>query len=225
MKHKSLKNIFEKYTSTEIIDTLEPYVSEKRKQRIVAVIKNRLHSIQLAIEAPADINNALACVRTAEAFGISNVHIITPEADAKYARGITQGAIYWVDVHFYESFAIFLKHIEKQNLALAGGIMQAKNSISEVAVKTPICILIGNEQRGLSDEALAASDILFQIPMVGMSESLNLSVSAAISIFSMSSRKRNLLQQNGDLSTQQQQTLIAKYYLNSVSRRLIENLL
>ena len=107
---------------------------------------------------------------------------------------------------------------------VAGGTVDATVALSDVPVEKPLCIIIGNEQRGLSKSAQAACDIRYQIPMFGMSESLNLSVSAAISLYDTTSRKRQLLKCASDLTQDQQATLRAQYYLNSVSARLSEAL-
>ena len=209
----------------DIIEALEPYITEPRKQRIELVLARRLHNLQLAIESPCDINNALAAIRTCEALGISQVHIISPDSSASCAQSITQGAMYWVDIHFYETLDVFLNYIKENNFTLAGGSLTAKQTLSNVSIKNPLCIMVGNERRGLSKEALNACDILYKIPMVGMSESMNLSVSAAISLYDTSQRKREILQQESDLTPMQALALKAKYYLQSVSTRLAKGLL
>lgn len=219
------QQLLEKYSPEHIIERLEPYLTEQRRQRIDQVLAARLSSIQLAIEAPSDINNALAAIRTAEAMGVAAVHLINTEGDAKSIRVVTQGAFYWVDIHFYDSLDAFLDYAKQQQLCLCGGVMHADKPIGDVSVAKPICIMVGNEQRGLSDEAIAACDELYTIPMCGMSQSLNLSVSAAISLYDTTQRKRALLQQPGDLTLQQEQHARAKYYLNSINYRFSAGLL
>ena len=208
-----------------IIEALEPYITEPRKQRIEAVLARRLYNLQLAIESPCDINNALAAIRTCEALGISQVHIISPDSSASCAQSITQGAIYWVDIHFYDTLSDFLTYVKTNSFMLAGGSLKAKQTLSDVSIDKPLCIMVGNERCGLSKEALAACDILYKIPMVGMSESMNLSVSAAISLYDTSQRKRQALKADNDLTPQQSSRLKAKYYLQSVSSRLANALL
>ncbi len=209
----------------KIIERLEPYVTQRRKERIEAVINARLKDVHLAVECPADINNAFAAVRTCEALGISTIHIINPEGDAKGARATTQGAVYWVNIQFYDSLTEFLQTIKDQNFLLAGGIMSATVKVAELSVKKPICIILGNEQRGLSKQTQTACDMLYSIPMYGMSESLNLSVSAAISLYDITTRKRQQLKQDGNLTVKEAQVTRAKYYLQSVKTKLVEGLL
>ncbi|MDF1795881.1 MAG: RNA methyltransferase [Coxiellaceae bacterium] len=224
MKDISYQDILNNHPSTEIIEKLAPFVSDARKLRIADVIAGRLNSIQLAIEAPSDINNALAAVRSAESLGVSHVHFICPEGDAIAAKPITQGAFYWVSIHYHNTLKDFLRYCENENLQIAGGTVTATTPLQQVPVDKPLCLLIGNESRGLSDQAVAACDIEYKIPMVGMSESLNLSVSAALSMYDTSQRKRALLNGNSDLSVEQQQALQALYYLNSANARMYPHL-
>lgn len=216
--------LIKKYGSNVIIKRLDPYLTDNRKNRIQVILDARLKSIQLAIERPSDINNALAAVRSSEAMGISTVHIIAPESDAVYARSITQGAVYWVNVIYHDTLEDFLKTIKSQHILLVGGSLKAKQPLSSVPIEKPICIMIGNEQRGLSEQAQAACQIKFQIPMYGMSESLNLSVSAAISLYDTTTRKRESLKQQGDLTQQERLDQQASYYISSVKPRLIKGL-
>ncbi len=220
MKPEQKQKLIQQYGARAVTEALDPYVTDARKARISSVLASRLSDITLAMEAPSDINNALAAVRSSEALGISTVHIICPEGDAKYSRGITSGAIYWVDVIFHNSLSDFLQKMKKDGIQLVGALVTATTPLAEVPVKKPICIFLGNEQRGLSIEAQKACALAYKIPMYGMTESFNLSVSAAISLYDTSKRKRELIGSDTDLAQMQQQQMQAKFYLNSVEPRL-----
>lgn len=222
--NKNYNELIKKYSSNIIIKRLDNYLTANRKNRINSVLNARLQSIQLAIESPSNINNALATVRSSEAMGISTVHIIASESEAVHARSITKGAVYWVDIVYYDTLKEFLNKIKSKHILLAGGTLKATKPLSSIPIENPICIMIGNEQSGLSNEAQAACQMTFKIPIYGMSESLNLSVSSAISLYDTTSRKRQLLKQPGDLTKQQRLDQQAKYYLNSINPRLIKGL-
>ena len=225
MKNTELQAILDHHSPEAIIDALEPFVTPRRKGRIEHVLKGRLNGIQLAIEAPSDINNALAAVRTCEAMGVSNIHLITPEGDAGAIRAVTQGAFYWVNIHTYPSFEAFSASLRQTPSQLAGAKMEAPLQLQDIPINNPLCLMMGNEQRGLSKQAQEDCDMLYSIPMVGMSESLNLSVSAAISLYDTTQRKRLALGRQSDLSETERSQMQAKYYLRSVSPRLIKALL
>lgn len=220
MNFAEIQHLLDEYGSNKIVEVLSPYVTENRRGRIECVIQGRLQNVQLAIEAPSDINNALAAIRTSEALGVSKVHLISPEGNAGAARAVTQGAIYWIEVIFHNSLTDFLQCMQQQQMQLAGGAVTATMSLDKIPVQKPLCLLMGNEQRGLSVAAKNACDIEYRIPMFGMTESFNLSVSAALSLYEVTKRKRELLKASSDLLPDESQALRARYYLNSLSDRL-----
>lgn len=220
MNFGEIQKLFDQYGSNKIVKALSPYVTEHRRGRIEQVIQGRLRDVQLAIEAPSDINNALAAIRTSEALGVSKVHLISPEGDAGAARAVTQGAIYWVEVIFHNSLTDFLQCMQQQEIQLAGGAVTATMPLDKIPVEKPLCLLMGNEQRGLSLAAKNACAIEYRIPMFGMTESFNLSVSAALSLYEVTKRKRERLKASSDLLPDESQALRARYYLNSLSHRL-----
>ena len=223
MQNQKQIQLIKQYSSKSIINKLSHFVTPERKHRIKTVLDSRLNSIHLAIEAPCDINNALATVRSCEAFGISTVHIINPEGEAGSIRRITRGACYWIKVKYHTSLDDFLLYMSSNKVQLAGGTVSASMPLNAVPVNQPICFMIGNEHRGLSNACTHALTYPYTIPMHGITESLNLSVSAAISLYDATARKRQLLQARGDLSQSEYRTAQAQYYMQSVNYRLLEH--
>ncbi len=221
------KTALEHLSAETIVERLESHISERRRQRIQEVVSGRIDGIHLALECPSDINNALAALRTAEALGIANIHLIQAERNAANLRSITQGAFYWINRHYYSNLPEFLTMIKNQNMILAGGTVSSDRVIplNQIPVDKPICLLLGNEQRGLSPEAHEECEIHYRIPMFGMSESLNLSVSAAISLYDTTTRKRELINNSTDLNSSQQLEILAQYYFSSLDPRLTQALL
>lgn len=231
MKYKHLQQQFSQADPLALQEKLAPFIGSTRIDKIDSVIRNRLSSLHLAIEHPSNINNAMAAIRTAESLGIYHIHIIAPEHEAQAVRVITQGAFFWVNIHFYKTLADFLEALSKhyqwpEHMNLAGAALSdTACSLADVPVDKPLCILVGNEQRGLTDAAKEACQYCFLIPMAGMSQSFNLSVAAAISLYDTSQRKRAVLGEQCDLSLTEQESLKAAYMLNSVDGRLAEQLI
>ncbi len=213
------------FTADQVITTLKPYVTERRQQRIQSVLDHRLSSIQIVLEMPYDINNALAILRTCECFGIQHCHVIQPQGEAMSLRRLTRGAWYWVDITIHQSLTECLQQLSATQFFIAGAALQGSQPLHAVPVDQPLVLLLGNEQQGLSEVALQACDMTYQISMSGMTESLNLSAAAAISLHDTTQRKRQLLNTNGDLSDDEKTQLTARYFLNSVNYRLVNNLL
>lgn len=225
-KKSSYEDYLDKNSPQEIIDLLKPYITEQRKQRINLTLSNRLEDIHLAMESTADMHNALAAVRSSEAMGIIHIHFISPEGDAKTIRGVTQGAHHWLRLHFYRDISDFVKKMQQQKIQLAGATVDAKKSLGDIEVDNrAICLLLGNEQRGLSKTACDACDILYKIPMYGMTESYNLSVSAAISLYDTTQRKRKIIKGTGNITAATFTDLTARYYCHTLKNKLVDGLL
>jgi len=206
-----------------VTQALAPYLTEARRARIESVLDGRMGSVHVGIESPTDPHNAAAVVRSCEAMGALGVHVIATDPGALHARSTTQGSFNWVKTHHHHDLDAFLAAAGARGLRLYGGAMDGSTPVTRLEVDAPFCLLFGNEHRGLSARAREACDVLFHVPMVGMSESLNLSVSAAVSLFEVMRRKRaaGVL---GDLDDAQRRSLRACYYLNSVDARLIAGL-
>lgn len=224
MHKNSYQSLIKRYGAEKIIEQLQTYVSPRRRQRIEQVLQNRLLSIQVALEMPGDIHNAFAVIRSCEIFGVAKIHIIAPEKIVSGMRPISKGAMDWVDIAFYKNTPDFLEEMTRQNCRLAGALPHTPQSVSDIPLTEPVCLLLGNEHSGLSAAAKKACDEYFQIPMFGMTESLNLSVAAAISLYETTRRKRGILQNSGDLTPFSWKILQAQYYLNSVNARLVNAL-
>lgn len=206
--------------SAQVCAQLGPLLAEERRARIEHVLQGRLDSLHVAVERPADPYNAAAIVRTAEAIGALHVHVIDAHDGALHARKTTQGSFNWVHTYHHEALSGLLRH-QQRGVRLFGAMMDGALTLEELPIEGPICLLFGNEGVGLSSAARAACDLTFRIPMHGMSESLNLSVSAALSLYDVARRKRALLARTGDLEGERLLRERARYYARCVDARTL----
>ena len=223
MDDRTFARITEIHSPQHVAQTLQPYLTEPRREKIERLLDGRLPTIRVAVEAPSDPHNAAAVVRTAEALGVLNVHVIATEGRALHAKSTTQGSYRWVKTHHHAALEGFLADPSMQGVAVYGAWMDAEMTLAELPVDRPMCLLFGNENRGVSPEARAACTGGFRIPMVGMSESLNLSVSAAISLYDVTSRHRAAGAVGLDETARAE--MMARHYLDSVDERLWSTLL
>jgi tRNA (guanosine-2'-O-)-methyltransferase len=220
MDLQAAEALVDEHGADRVTAALGPYLTEARRARIETVLDGRMPSVHVAIEAPSDPHNAAAVVRTCEALGALSVHVIAAEARALHARAVTQGSFHWVHTHHHPRLDDFLAQARAAGpLRLYGACMDGSVPVTRLPVDEPLCLVLGNEQRGLSPAARRACDALFHVPMVGMSESLNLSVAAAISLHEVMRRKREA-GPPGDLDPTARARLRACYYLGSVDPRL-----
>lgn len=178
------------------------------------MLSKRIGSVQVALEAPYDIHNGLAVVRTAEALGVSTIHFINAIMKKGQGKNTTKGTLKWIHLHRHESFPSFVK--AKGEALLVGACAHGEVSLEELPVDRPLCFLFGNEKEGLSTEAKKECDLLFSVPMFGMVESLNLSVAAGISLYGYLQRKRKEIKRDGDLSDEEILEEKAHFYVRSL---------
>lgn len=224
MNYDELDRYIDALGAERVVSGVEPFLSEARVRSIERVVAARLGSIHVAVERPEDPYNAAALVRTAEAFGIMNMHVVGVEHGALHARRTTQGSFNWLHTKHHLDLDELLTDLRAAKVRVYGAVMDAACTIEEVPVDAPFCLLFGNEALGLSEQALAATDLRFRIPMVGMSESLNLSVSAAIAMYVTSSALRRRLGAQSDLDPQAALRERARYYARSVDLRILQAL-
>lgn len=207
------------YGAASMIETLRPYLTEQRRERIEVVLRGRLRGLEVAIERPYDPHNAAAVVRSAEALGAWAVHVIEASERILRAPGTTTGAHNWIDTRHHRSFAEFLQGRREAGMLVAGACVNATHMLDDLPLDRPICLLFGNEHAGLSAAAQAACEVRFRIPIYGFAESYNLSVAAALSLYATSSRIRARIGADGDLDEAGRELERARYYFASVDER------
>ncbi len=225
MDFRELDAIIDRLGASALVEALDPFLTEARRARIEQVLAGRLESVRVAVEHPEDPHNAAAVVRSAEALGAMHVHVVDAPSGSLNAPSTTQGAYCWVHTHHHATLAALLAIARGQGLAIAGAMMQGSITMHELPSDRPLMLLFGNEGVGLSAEAQAACDYRFRIPMVGMSESMNLSVSAALALYQVTRARRDYLRADGDLAGERLLYERARYYARSVDRRLLSALL
>ncbi len=205
---------------TEVVARLAPYLTPARQARIDAVLGARVASLQVALEAPQDPHNAAAVVRTAEALGAGTVHVVAAPPRTLESRRITRGAFYWADTREHADWPSFMASVPLGMRIVGACVGTATMTLAEVPVDAPLCVVFGSEKTGLSPAAVAACEHHFAIPMVGMVESLNVSVAAGIALYELLARRRLAIAQAGDMDAQELAVMRARWYAKAVDPRL-----
>lgn len=194
-----------------ICQVLAPLLTAERIARIDEVLALRLASVTAIVEDTYDPHNAAATIRTAEGHGLSDLHVAAPRADFR-SKGVTRGTDRWIDVHTWGSFPEAATALRAQGFRVVATLPDAKVELSTIDVSKPVAVAFGNEHDGLSAAAVAACDDAVRIPMYGFAESYNLSVSVALAISQLSTRRRAHLGAPGDLSAARCARLRARFY-------------
>lgn len=171
-------------TKDKLIDHFLKYISDRRRDFLEQVLSQRTRHITMVLEDIYQSQNASAVIRTCECMGVQDIHIIEYETKVSLNKDVVKGSIKWVDIIKYqkEKGADLCFQQLKQNgyKIIVTDPSPDGVSIYDVDVNEKIALVMGNELKGTSDRALSHADLKVKIPMYGFTESMNISVSAAI---------------------------------------------
>ncbi len=203
----------------DLLSYLEEFLSEERKQRFMQVLANRTRFITVAIEDVYQLHNTSAVIRSCDAFGVQNVHVVEDRFGKRLDKNIAMGAEQWIDVSRYQTTSDCISSLKGDGYQIiATTPHNNSNLLADFKITTKTALFFGTEKEGLSDEVLKKADGFLKIPMVGFSESLNISVSAAIIIQELCDdlRKSKLPWQLSDMEILEKKLDWTKKSINNV---------
>ena len=180
----------------KMLDHLLCFVSDERKARFNEIISLRTRYITIILEDIYQPHNASAVLRTCDCFGLQDVHIIENNNKYEVNPDVALGSAKWLTLFKYNTTAsntssCILSLKEKGYRIVATSPHKDDFSPDDLPLDGRFALLFGTELNGLSEEALGLADQFIKIPMFGFTESLNISVSAAILLHSLTNRLRN----------------------------------
>ena len=209
--------------SPALLAYLQGFISDDRKTRFEEILSQRTRHITCVLENIVDAHNANAVIRTCECFGIQDIHVIENENRFKAAKKVLQGAHKWLSIFKYKE--VGSKSMDCIQLLKAKGYKIVATSphsgsidIHDLDLKQPLAIVMGQENVGISDVVKAEADVFVKIPMHGFTESLNISVAAAILLQDISSRLRRTDAVNWKLSNEEKDEIRREWTLKNIYR-------
>ena len=184
-----------------------------RQTKINKVVKNRQEGV-IVLEDIHDPYNAAAVWRSCEAFGFQKVNIIfeqEKEFDPKrLGKATSASANKWLDFKIFKSTKTCIDELKKDGYGIYATVLDKEaNNLQSIDFKRKkIAVIFGNEHRGLSETAINMADEKIYIPMKGMVQSLNLSVTAAIVMYEINRQRKN---GNYQLSIEEKADLIKRF--------------
>lgn len=201
-----------------VVDAIAPVLSGARRQRIERVLQRRLLSVTVVLENLHDPHNGAAAIRTCEALGLHHIHVVEGLERFSFSRKVSVHAHKWLAIYRHptiEAALGFLQHAGFCCFAAVPPLLTGPVVDEPVEVERPVALVFGNEHRGLTRAAHALCQRRFSIPLHGFSESLNLSVSVAMTVGDVTRRRRRALGRAGDLPHAAMAQLRAAYYAQS----------
>jgi len=199
----------------------EELLLDVRKERVDYVVGLRTRSLVLVLEGLEDSFNMAAVLRTCEAMGLQELHVI-PRPDVPFSphAKVTQGCEKWIDVITHATFGACRESLKSRGFSIWASAT-GPNACSLFALRFdgPIALVFGNERGGVSPEALSAADGIFWVPLRGFTQSMNVSAAAALCVGYAVHWRETQLGPGGDLTAAEARSLTRRFYELSVKQR------
>ncbi len=177
----------------KLLKYLEGFMTDRRKERFEEILSLRTKHITVAVEDLFQAHNTSAVIRSCEVFGLQEAHFIEERFGERLDSNIAMGAEKWVDVSRYNSTQNCMDTLREKGYQIIATTPHDDSSLLDNFDVTKKCALFfGTERDGLSKTVLKEADGFLKIPMAGFTESLNISVSAAIILQALTSKLRKM---------------------------------
>lgn len=167
-------------------------ITERRLQRMRTVLARRQPDLTVVIENVHDPHNISAVLRSCDAVGVASVHLVyTFEEEPELSRVVSASAQKWLDIQRHGSISECYARLRDERFTIyATALREDCHELHDLDLTAPVALVFGNEQRGCSDEAVDLADGTMRIPMMGMVQSLNISVACAVTLYEALRQRR-----------------------------------
>jgi len=187
-----------------VIRALEPYTSERRQEKLKRVFAARIGSVTIVMDAIHDPHNGAALLRTSEALGLSQVHVVARGESFLAHAGVARGTHKWVQVNAHTDGASCVEALRATGHVLVATHPEGDMVPTDLMRLPRVALVLGNEHEGIAPDLRQACQHAVRVPMRGFAESLNVSVCGGI-LLSWATEGRP-----GDLTAQEQRRLYAR---------------
>ena len=209
---------------SRLIDYLSGFLTTERLSLFTKILSVRTNYLTIVLEDFYQTQNTSATIRTADCFGIQNVHVIENKNIFQVNPNVVRGATNWVTVNRYDQVAMNTPETFRKLRDEGYRIVVATPHEHDVALedfdlgKGKAAIVFGCERPGLTDFAQQNADEYMKIPMVGFTESLNVSVSVAIVLHHLTYQLRNSNLIQWQLTEDEKQKILLDWLRISIKR-------
>ncbi|MFT6193855.1 MAG: tRNA (guanosine-2'-O-)-methyltransferase [Cognaticolwellia sp.] len=181
-----------------------------RLQRINRMLDQRQPDLTVCMEGVHKTHNLAAVVRTADAVGVSDIHAVWKNETMRISGGSAAGSQNWIEVHNYNHTKDAITELKKQGMqVLVTHLSATAVDFCEIDYTKPTAIILGQEKFGASAKALEMADQDIVIPMVGMAQSLNVSVACSVVLYEAQRQRQAAgLYQQPRISQQRRQRIL-----------------
>lgn len=179
----------------KFLNHLEGFVSEKRKATFHQVLEERTRHFTVVLEDIFQPHNSSAVIRSCDIFGVQDIHVIQNKYSSKVSRHVAKGSQKWLDIKKYNQSATntqdCLDALRNDGYQIIATTPHNESCyLHEFDITKKSAFVFGVEKEGVSEYTMNQADGFLKIPMVGFTESLNISVAAAIILQDVTTKLR-----------------------------------
>jgi len=202
-----------------LLNYLSQFISEKRANLFREILDKRTRHFAIALEDIFQPHNANAVIRSADCFGIQDIVTIETINSFEPSRGVSKGAIKWIDRTSFDNFEDAFALARKNGYQIVATTPHTEDcNLDDFDISKKSMFFFGAEKKGISEKTKAEADVFLKIPMQGFTESLNISVSAAIIMQQLTQKMRASETINWQLTDLEKEALFLDWTKKSVPR-------
>ena len=210
------------HLTDQLVSYLSGFATTNRLKRFEEVLSGRTRHLTVVLEDIYQSHNAAAVLRSCDCFGIQDVHVIENKNRFEPNPDVELGSLKWITLHKYnskeENTADCIAQLKKQGYRIVVTSPHKNDcTIEELDIVSKSALFFGTEMRGATPVAFEQADAFVKIPMVGFTESLNISVSAAVTLYTLSTRLRKS-EVNWPIGDGEKQAIRLQWLWNSLPR-------
>lgn len=182
--------------------------SDNKQHLFARLAPYRTRHITVVLEDIFQTHNASAVLRSCDCFGVQDVHVVEKRNAYTISPDVAMGSNKWVDYHLHHDLLHTYDLLHRQGYRIVATTPHDNDSLlPDLDISQPTALVFGTELTGLTDTAIQHADAFMKIPMYGFTESFNISVCAAITLFSLTEKMRRTPTLPWQMSPSEQLTL------------------
>jgi len=202
-----------------LFEFLQSFLSPERKALFDKLIIERTSHMQVILEDLYQPHNISAVLRSSDCFGVQNVHIIEKKHEFAIKKKVSLGSSKWLSIHRYNgenATRDCLQSLKAKGIRIVATTPHIRDQyVQDFDISTPFALVFGTELEGVSQTVMEEADEFVKIPMYGFTESFNISVAAAISLYDLSRRLRES-EIAWHLSSEEEREILMQWTKNSI---------
>jgi len=190
---------------------LRKFTGQERLDKITKAVYARQHSLRVVVENVHDRHNVSAIYRSCDAVGAAKVCLLyNTERLPKLSKIVSSSATKWVETERYKTVDACYTQLRNDGFKIYASVLD-ENAVPlyDLDLTQKVALVMGNEHRGVSGEAAKKADGTYYIPMMGMIQSLNVSVANAVSLYEVYRQRQNVgMYENNGLTEEENEAVV-----------------